>query len=85
MIKESDRQAARRSRLSRGLSSSETSGWRLTRPEAGGGVILDITVHDADALRFVLDAEAQDVLARSVNFRVLRSKGVQRMDGRNIF
>ena len=40
-------------------------GWRL--PEAGGGVILDITVHDADALRFVLDAEAQDVLARSVN------------------
>ena len=67
MIKESDRQAARRSRLSRGLSSSETSGWRLTRPEAGGGVILDITVHDADALRFVLDAEAQDVLARSVN------------------
>ncbi len=42
-------------------------GWRLTRPEAGGGVILDITVHDADTLRFVLDAEAQDVLARSVN------------------
>ena len=25
-----------------------------TRPEAGGGVILDITVHDADTLRFVL-------------------------------
>ena len=32
-------------------------GWRIDRPEAGGGVILDITVHDADTLRFVLDAE----------------------------
>jgi 1,5-anhydro-D-fructose reductase (1,5-anhydro-D-mannitol-forming) len=42
-------------------------GWRLTRPEAGGGVILDITVHDADTLRFVLDAEAEDVIARSVS------------------
>ena len=29
-------------------------GWRIARPEAGGGVILDITVHDADTLRFVL-------------------------------
>jgi 1,5-anhydro-D-fructose reductase (1,5-anhydro-D-mannitol-forming) len=29
-------------------------GWRITRPEAGGGVVLDITVHDADTLRFVL-------------------------------
>ena len=27
-------------------------GWRIDRPEAGGGVILDITVHDADTLRF---------------------------------
>ncbi len=25
-------------------------GWRLDRPDAGGGVILDITVHDADTL-----------------------------------
>jgi 1,5-anhydro-D-fructose reductase (1,5-anhydro-D-mannitol-forming) len=41
-------------------------GWRLTKPEAGGGVILDLTVHDADTLRFVLDAEAKDVIARSV-------------------
>ena len=30
-------------------------GWRLNKPSAGGGVILDITVHDADTLRFVLD------------------------------
>jgi len=29
-------------------------GWRIGRPEAGGGVVLDITVHDADTLRFVL-------------------------------
>jgi 1,5-anhydro-D-fructose reductase (1,5-anhydro-D-mannitol-forming) len=32
-------------------------GWRLDKPQAGGGVILDITVHDADTLRFILDAE----------------------------
>ena len=29
-------------------------GWRIAKPEAGGGVVLDITVHDADTLRFVL-------------------------------
>jgi 1,5-anhydro-D-fructose reductase (1,5-anhydro-D-mannitol-forming) len=38
-------------------------GWRLERPDAGGGVILDITVHDADTLRFVLDDEPQSVVA----------------------
>jgi 1,5-anhydro-D-fructose reductase (1,5-anhydro-D-mannitol-forming) len=32
-------------------------GWRIAKPQAGGGVILDITVHDADTLRFILDAE----------------------------
>jgi 1,5-anhydro-D-fructose reductase (1,5-anhydro-D-mannitol-forming) len=32
-------------------------GWRLDKPQAGGGVILDITVHDADTLRFILGAE----------------------------
>jgi 1,5-anhydro-D-fructose reductase (1,5-anhydro-D-mannitol-forming) len=32
-------------------------GWRLDKPQAGGGVILDIAVHDADTLRFVLAAE----------------------------
>jgi 1,5-anhydro-D-fructose reductase (1,5-anhydro-D-mannitol-forming) len=40
-------------------------GWRVTRPEAGGGVILDITVHDADTLHFLLDDDVQDVIARS--------------------
>jgi 1,5-anhydro-D-fructose reductase (1,5-anhydro-D-mannitol-forming) len=40
-------------------------GWRLTAPAAGGGVILDITVHDADTLRFVLDDEVEEVTALS--------------------
>jgi 1,5-anhydro-D-fructose reductase (1,5-anhydro-D-mannitol-forming) len=40
-------------------------GWRLRSLEAGGGVILDITVHDADTLRFVLDDEVEEVAAIS--------------------
>jgi len=42
---------------------SHLQGWRVERPEAGGGVILDITVHDADTLRFVLDDEPQSIVA----------------------
>ncbi|BCH14812.1 Gfo/Idh/MocA family protein [Mesorhizobium sp. L-2-11] len=38
-------------------------GWRITRPEAGGGVVLDITVHDADTLRFVLADDPLEVSA----------------------
>lgn len=38
-------------------------GWRIDRKEAGGGVVLDISVHDADTLRFVLDAEPVEVMA----------------------
>ena len=38
-------------------------GWRVERPEVGGGAILDITVHDADTLRFVLDDEPMSVIA----------------------
>ncbi len=34
-----------------------------TKPEAGGGVILDITVHDADTLRFVLGDDPVEVVA----------------------
>ena len=38
-------------------------GWRVDRPESGGGVILDITVHDADTLRFVLGDDIEEVTA----------------------
>jgi 1,5-anhydro-D-fructose reductase (1,5-anhydro-D-mannitol-forming) len=38
-------------------------GWRIHAPDAGGGVILDITVHDIDTLRFVLDDEVLEVTA----------------------
>jgi 1,5-anhydro-D-fructose reductase (1,5-anhydro-D-mannitol-forming) len=38
-------------------------GWRLDRPEAGGGVILDITVHDTDTLRFILDDDPVEAIA----------------------
>jgi 1,5-anhydro-D-fructose reductase (1,5-anhydro-D-mannitol-forming) len=37
-------------------------GWRLDKPQAGGGVILDITVHDIDTLRFTLDSEPVEVV-----------------------
>ena len=40
-------------------------GWRLERRGAGGGVILDITVHDADTLHFALDDDAEEVVALS--------------------
>jgi 1,5-anhydro-D-fructose reductase (1,5-anhydro-D-mannitol-forming) len=43
---------------------SHLQGWRIRNPAAGGGVILDITVHDADTLRFVLDDEPIDVVAQ---------------------
>jgi 1,5-anhydro-D-fructose reductase (1,5-anhydro-D-mannitol-forming) len=38
-------------------------GWRLDKPQAGGGVILDITVHDVDTLRFILGAEPIEAVA----------------------
>jgi 1,5-anhydro-D-fructose reductase (1,5-anhydro-D-mannitol-forming) len=41
--------------------------WRINRPAAGGGVILDITVHDADTLRFVLDDEPVEVTAMTAS------------------
>jgi 1,5-anhydro-D-fructose reductase (1,5-anhydro-D-mannitol-forming) len=41
--------------------------WRIDRPEAGGGVILDITVHDVDTLRFALDDEVAEVTAMTAN------------------
>lgn len=41
-------------------------GWRINQPNAGG-VILDITVHDADTLRFVLNDEVESVTALSAS------------------
>jgi len=38
-------------------------GWRVNQPGAGAGVILDITVHDVDTLRFILDAEPLEAIA----------------------
>lgn len=39
-------------------------GWRVNDPGAGGGVIPDITVHDADVARFLLGEEPVDVVAQ---------------------
>lgn len=38
-------------------------GWRIATPSAGAGVVMDITVHDADTLRFVLGEEPREVTA----------------------
>lgn len=40
-------------------------GWRLHKPTAGGGVIVDITCHDADTLRFLLGSEPVEAVALS--------------------
>lgn len=37
--------------------------WRINKPQAGGGVILDIVVHDADTVRFLLGEDPVDVMA----------------------
>jgi 1,5-anhydro-D-fructose reductase (1,5-anhydro-D-mannitol-forming) len=41
--------------------------WRIASPDAGGGVILDITVHDADTLRFILSDEVVEVTAMTAS------------------
>ena len=48
-------------------------GWRLDKPQAGGGVILDITVHDADTLRFILDAEPVEAVGMSQSSAMARA------------
>ncbi|MCQ0969398.1 Gfo/Idh/MocA family oxidoreductase (plasmid) [Paracoccus sp. TK19116] len=40
-------------------------GWRIDNPAAGGGVIPDITVHDADTVRFHLGEDPVSVVAMS--------------------
>ena len=42
-------------------------GWRLTRPDAGGGVVLDIAVHDADTVAFILGEYPTEVTALDQN------------------
>lgn len=42
-------------------------GWRLTNPAAGAGAILDLTVHDADLMRFLIDDDAASVIAMIQN------------------
>jgi 1,5-anhydro-D-fructose reductase (1,5-anhydro-D-mannitol-forming) len=39
-------------------------GWRINSAEAGGGVIPDITVHDADVARFLLGEDPSTVVAQ---------------------
>lgn len=36
-------------------------GWRIDAPDAGGGVVLDILVHDGDLLRFLLQTEPRRI------------------------
>lgn len=38
-------------------------GWRIDNPAAGGGVIADIVVHDADTVRFYLGEDPAEVVA----------------------
>ena len=38
-------------------------GWRIKDPKTGAGVVMDITVHDSDTLRFVLGDEPDAVTA----------------------
>ena len=38
-------------------------GWRIDNPAAGGGVIPDIVVHDADTVRFQLQEDPESVVA----------------------
>jgi 1,5-anhydro-D-fructose reductase (1,5-anhydro-D-mannitol-forming) len=48
-------------------------GWRLTDPGAGGGVVLDITVHDADTLRFDLSDDPVEVTAMTASHGMARA------------
>jgi 1,5-anhydro-D-fructose reductase (1,5-anhydro-D-mannitol-forming) len=41
----------------------ELKGWRVSKPEAGGGVLFDLTVHDADLIRFLLSEDPTEVVA----------------------
>jgi 1,5-anhydro-D-fructose reductase (1,5-anhydro-D-mannitol-forming) len=40
----------------------EWHGWRLTDPAVGGGIGLDLLVHDVDLLRYLLGADVEEVV-----------------------
>jgi len=42
-------------------------GWRINAPNSGGGVVLDITVHDVDSLRYLLDANPTETVSLNHN------------------
>jgi 1,5-anhydro-D-fructose reductase (1,5-anhydro-D-mannitol-forming) len=44
---------------------SHLQSWRVNDLSAGAGVVLDLTVHDADLLRFILNDEPISVMARA--------------------
>ncbi|MBK4215234.1 Gfo/Idh/MocA family oxidoreductase [Paracoccus caeni] len=50
-------------------------GWRIDNPAAGGGVIADIVVHDADTVRFHLDENPAEVVAMTAETGL--GKGVE--------
>jgi 1,5-anhydro-D-fructose reductase (1,5-anhydro-D-mannitol-forming) len=50
-------------------------GWRIDNPAAGGGVIPDIVVHDADTVRFYLEEDPKDVVA--IDSTGLMGQGVE--------
>jgi len=49
--------------------------WRLTHPEKGAGVILDITTHDVDSLRFILRCNPKNVACMSQSGVLTKGKG----------
>ena len=59
-----------------GLLPERLRGWRLSDPAAGAGVVLDLVVHEADTLRFVLADEPVAVHA-STAAQGLASGGVE--------
>jgi 1,5-anhydro-D-fructose reductase (1,5-anhydro-D-mannitol-forming) len=61
--------------------------WRLARPETGAGVVLDLTVHDTDTIRFLMSDEVAEVVALTANQGLAHAgiedsvMGVLRMQG----
>jgi 1,5-anhydro-D-fructose reductase (1,5-anhydro-D-mannitol-forming) len=61
--------------------------WRLQSPDAGGGAVFDLTVHDADTVRFLLGDEVAEVTALTANQGLAEppledaAMGVMRMRG----